>query len=59
MTRQTNAPTGSKLKLDFRYDSKGRRMQKVVSTNNFLYDGWNLIAIRNPQSSGVQSLTWG
>ena len=57
MTVNTNV--GPQYQLTFAYDSKGRRIQKVVatngvalSTNNFLYDGWNLIALSflNPQS---------
>ena len=70
MTSLATAPAGSKLKLDFAYDAKGRRIQKIVSTNNgsiyvpqytnrFVYDGWNLIAILNPQSSILASFTWG
>jgi RHS repeat-associated protein len=70
MTSLTNAPVGSKLKLDFAYDSKGRRIQKIISTNNgtayvpqytnnYLYDGWNLIAILSPQAAVIQSFTWG
>lgn len=45
-------------------------MQKLISTNNgalyfpqntnrFIYDGWNLIAALNPQSSIIQSFVWG
>ena len=56
MTSLTNGPSGSLSKLDFAYDYKGRRIQKLVSTNNgssyggeytnrFVYDGWNLVAI--------------
>jgi RHS repeat-associated protein len=30
-----------------------------LSTNRFLYDGWNLVAIVNPGSSLVQSFMWG
>jgi RHS repeat-associated protein len=63
-------PTGAKCKLDFIYDAQGRRLQKLVSTNNgsayyplstnrFLYDGWNMVAIVNPQSSTLQSFVWG
>lgn len=70
MTSQSTAPLGSKLKLDFLYDYQGRRIQKLVSTNNgssyvaeytnrFAYDGWNLIATLNPQSSILQSFEWG
>lgn len=70
LTSLASAPTGSKVKLDFAYDAKDRRIQKVVSTNNgsiyvpqytnrFVYDGWNLIAILNPQSSIIESFMWG
>jgi RHS repeat-associated protein len=63
-------PTGAKYKLDFVYDFQSRRIQKLVSTNNgstyiaqstnrFIYDGWNLVAVLNPSSSVVQSFTWG
>ncbi len=74
MTSLSNAPTTSKFKLDFIYDSRGRRIQKLVSTNygsvygsvygslytnRFVYDGWNLVAIVNPQSSIIDSFMWG
>jgi RHS repeat-associated protein len=70
MTSLSNAPSGSKLKLDFAYDAQGRRIQKIVSTNNgsayigqytnkFVYDGWNLIAVLNPSSVLVSSYVWG
>lgn len=62
----------NRLKLDFAYDCMGRRIQKIVSvwnsstlnyqpstTNRFIYDGWNLLAIINPQSSILQSFMWG
>jgi RHS repeat-associated protein len=63
-------PTAAKYKLDFVYDWQSRRVQKTVSTNNgsayypqgtnrFAYDGWNLLAILNPQSSLVQAFVWG
>ncbi|MGB4091891.1 MAG: RHS repeat-associated core domain-containing protein, partial [Ruminococcus flavefaciens] len=66
----SGAPTASKLKLEFQYDFQGRRIQKLVSTNDgsvyvaqytnrFVYDGWNVLAILNPQSSILQSFTWG
>ncbi len=66
----SGAPTASKLKLEFQYDSQGRRMQKLVSTNNgsvyvaqctnrFVYDGWNLLASLNPASSVRQAYLWG
>jgi RHS repeat-associated protein len=62
----------NRLKLDFAYDFMGRRIQKIVSvwnvatndyvpstTNRFVYNGWNLLAIINPQSSIFQSFMWG
>lgn len=64
--------TTNQLRLDFAYDFMGRRVQKIVSvwnvatnnyvpttTNCFIYDGWNLLAIINPQSSILQSFVWG
>ena len=68
MTVNTNV--GPQYQLTFAYDAKGRRIQKVVatnngtayigqSTNNFVYDGWNLIGILNPAASLVESFTWG
>jgi RHS repeat-associated protein len=70
MTSLTNAPAGSKLQLNFLYDTQGRRIQKIVSTNSngnysaqstnrFVYDGWNLIAVLNPQLALVRSFVWG
>jgi RHS repeat-associated protein len=70
MTSKITAPVGSKLQLNFVYDYRGRRVQKTVFTNNsssyfpqytnrFAYDGWNLIAVVNPQSSILQSFEWG
>ncbi|MEI2725049.1 MAG: hypothetical protein V9H26_16480 [Verrucomicrobiota bacterium] len=52
------------------YDAQGRRIQKLVSTNNgslyvaqytnrFVYDGWNLLAILAPNSSLLSSFVWG
>ncbi len=70
MTSLSGNPSGSKLKLDFVYDYRSRRVQKIVSawggssyapqsTNRFSYDGWNLIAILDSQSSILSSFTWG
>ncbi|HZM02079.1 MAG TPA: RHS repeat-associated core domain-containing protein [Candidatus Saccharimonadales bacterium] len=70
MTSLTNAPSGSKLKLDFAYDYMGRRIQKIVSTNNglayigqstnlYLYDGWNLVVELGASGSLVRSYLWG
>lgn len=70
LTSLSGAPTSSKVKLDFIYDSKSRRIQKMVSTNNgtayfplstnkFLYDGWNLVAEAKPNNSLIRSYCWG
>ncbi len=64
------APTGASFqKLGFVYDALGRRIAKsyyTLSTDTtpfltyrFLYDGWNLLAIVNAQSSLLASFTWG
>jgi len=58
------------VKLDFTYDYQGRRVQKVVSTNNgstyvvqytnrFVYDGWNVVAILDGGNNLVYSFRWG
>lgn len=63
-------PAAAKLKLDFAYDFSGRRLQKVVYTNNagtyvgqytnkFVYDGWNLIAILDANNNVAESFHWG
>jgi len=65
-----SAPLASQRKVDCTYDFQGRRVQKIVSTNNgsawvamstnkFVYDAWNLVAILDSQSSILQSFTWG
>jgi RHS repeat-associated protein len=70
MTSLSTAPSGSKLKLDFAYDYRGRRVQKVVSTNNgasyiaaytnkYAYDGWNMIAEFGAGDALVRSYMWG
>ena len=69
-TRSSAAPIGSRVKLDCQYDSKSRRTQKIVSTwngssyvaqstNKFVYDGWNLVAILDATNGLVQSFQWG
>ncbi len=58
------------MKSKFLSIAQGRRVQKIVSTNNgsiyvasytnrFLYDGWNLVAVVNPASTLLQSFVWG
>jgi len=70
LTSLNSAPTGSQLKLDFGYDYRGRRIQKVVSTlvgasyvtqrtNKFVYDGWNLLAEVAANNSLIRSYVWG
>ena len=70
ITGNTNLPTPARLKLDFTYDYRGRRITKRVSTwngstyvgsytNKFLYDGWNLIAEVNVTNGPVRSYLWG
>ena len=70
MTSLSTAPSGSLLKLDFAYDYKSRRIQKIVSTNSgsayiaqstnkSLYDGWNLVAELSPNGSLIRSYVWG
>ena len=70
MTSLSGAPSGSQLNLSFVYDYMGRRIQKVVSTNNsgsyigeytnnYGYDGWNCVAVLNPALSLVNSFLWG
>src|SRR6266568_1480231 len=66
----TSAPSASKIKVDCTYDWLGRRAQKIVSTwngsafvpqstNGFVYDGWNLIAVLNATNDLLRSFTWG
>ena len=64
MTVNTNV--GPQLQLSFVYDSKGRRIQKLVFsnsvalyTNDFLYDGWNLVGELNPNNTLLRGYVWG
>ena len=70
MTSLSTGPAGSKLKLDFSYDHQGRRMEKVVSTwngssyvspstNQFVYDVWNLLAELGASHSALRTYLWG
>ena len=61
-----NTSVGPQYQLNFTYDAQSRRIQKVVatngvaiSTNNFIYDGWNLAAELNPNATLVRSYIWG
>ncbi len=70
MTSLSGSPSGSLLNLAFTYDYIGRRIQKIVSTNNgsgwvysstnrFVYDGWNVVAILDGGDNLVYSFVWG
>jgi RHS repeat-associated protein len=70
MTSLGGAPSGSQLQLNFAYDYQGRRIQKVVFTNNgsayigeytnnYVYDGWNCVALLGPTLSLSNSFMWG
>jgi len=58
------------LRLEFAYDSQGRRFEKKVfawdgqtyilqSTTRFLYDGWNLITELDSQGDLIRGYAWG
>ena len=64
MTVNTNV--GPQYQMTFAFDAKGRRMQKAVVTNgvtvstiNFLYDGWNLVAELGSSGTLVRTYVWG
>ena len=71
LTSLSNAPTGSKYQLNFVYDAQGRRIQKTVSTHNgtsyvpvstnrFLYDGWNVtVQLEGSTGFGLRLYLWG
>ena len=70
MTAHTNVPSGARLKLDFAYDYKGRRIRKERSTwtgaeyeteamIKFIYDGWNLVVELDDADDIVHSYVWG
>ena len=71
ITSKAGAATGSLVKLDLTYDYTGRRIQKIVSTNNgsallsclresiMCMMVWNLVAILDCQSSLIASFNWG
>jgi RHS repeat-associated protein len=65
-----NTLVGPQYQLTFAYDAKGRRIQKIVATNdgtiyipqttnNFLYDGWNLLAEVGPDGTLIRTYAWG
>ncbi len=66
VTMTANTTVGLQYTLAFAYDAQGRRIQKSVATNgvaiytdNFLYDGWNVITVLSPQSTVLESFMWG
>jgi RHS repeat-associated protein len=72
MTALTNLPSAAKRKLEFVYDSMGRRVQKKVygwntitstyqvqSHTKFIYDGWNLIAELDGNNALIRNYVWG
>lgn len=61
-------PSGSKRRLEYKYDYRHRRIWKketnldtstVVSERRFYYDGWNCIAELDTGNTVVQSYSWG
>jgi RHS repeat-associated protein len=61
-----NTGVGPQYQLNFTYDYQDRRIQKVVatngvaiSTNQFVYDGWNLVAELQPGNTLVRGYMWG
>jgi RHS repeat-associated protein len=69
-TTVASATAAARRKVDCAYDYLGRRIQKIVSTNNgsvwipvstnrYVYDGWNLVAILNPDAALSASFMWG
>ena len=66
ITMIVNTNVGPQYTLTFAYDPEGRRISKVVSTNGvaistniFLYDGWNLVATVSPSDALINSFMWG
>jgi RHS repeat-associated protein len=64
-----SAPWATKKKVDCSYDFQGRRVQKIVSTNNgsawipvltnkYVYDGWNLVGILDGNNTPLYSFNW-
>jgi RHS repeat-associated protein len=67
-----SVPIEAKQRLEFAYDSMGRRIQKKVygwdvpsstyqlrSTTKFIYDGWNLMAELDASGLLIRSYSWG
>lgn len=69
-TMAARTAVGPQVSLRFDYDGMGRRMRKrvwdtvtfngnLIVDQRFVYDGWNLIAMLDAQSSILQSFVWG
>lgn len=64
-------PATNRYRLDFQYDYMNRRISKVVSTNTtgntfvsistnyYVYDGWNVIGVFVPSKAVQQACVWG
>ncbi|HOX60210.1 MAG TPA: RHS repeat-associated core domain-containing protein, partial [Verrucomicrobiota bacterium] len=70
MEALSTVPAAAKLRVEFEYDWRGRRIGKTVKawsgtsyTNvyvlKFLYDGWNLAAELDANNAVVRSYLWG
>jgi len=70
MTNVSGTPNAQRKQLEFAYDYMNRRVQKVVSTwsgtaftspvtNQFVYDGWNLLAELDVSHSALRTYMWG
>jgi RHS repeat-associated protein len=70
MTNIANIAPPGKYALSFTYDYMGRRIQKIVYTNNgsawvpsytnkFIYDGWNVVAILDGGNNLISSFVSG
>jgi RHS repeat-associated protein len=68
MTALTNIPSGAKIKLEFAYDYRNRRIKKKAanwtgaiysptSARTFVYDEWNLVAELN-DTEVMRSFIW-
>ena len=74
MTNFDGITPASQCALNFAYDYRGRRIQKMVfnftnqgiasawtntCTNCYVYDGWNTVAILNSSFNLLNSMMWG
>ena len=70
LVSKSGAPSGSEKAVAFTHDGKSRRISKTVSnwvsgawqfesTNRFVYDGWNLIAVLTSSSAIQSAFVWG